>query len=416
MRRARGVLTAEPNLLRVNGKVVIVGDIHGQFYDLVAMLRKLKGRSETSQQKILFLGDYVDRGNYGPEVTAYLLSLKIKYPNDVFLLRGNHESRDMAEAFNFRQQALMLYDMEIFEEFMETFDMLPLAGLVNGLYLSMHGGISHRLTSTEAINQIERRMEPPDDSLLADLLWADPAKGRSALTTNFIDNAERGISVYFGKAPLKALLKKEKLRAVVRAHQQKQSGYKFHTWDGPNEFPPCITVFSAPNYCASDNDAAVMISDGDKVDVRTFTERQDKPFVLPERADAFSVFQPRLQGLVLDAIYNILKFQIASQSPGLRRTLSRTQSVDMEYLKRVVQASKNSQAIEEEKKQEQAQHSIAVTVPSINQQSSEGREQTMDDLLSGYEDELGIEAAEMEEDTSATIAQEVNLLKQASES
>ena len=200
----------------------------------------------------------------------------------------------MAEAFNFRQQALMLYDMEIFEEFMETFDMLPLAGLVNGLYLSMHGGISHRLTSTEAINQIERRMEPPDDSLLADLLWADPAKGRSALTTNFIDNAERGISVYFGKAPLKALLKKEKLRAVVRAHQQKQSGYKFHTWDGPNEFPPCITVFSAPNYCASDNDAAVMISDGDKVDVRTFTERQDKPFVLPERADAFSVFQPRL--------------------------------------------------------------------------------------------------------------------------
>lgn len=67
-----------------------------------------------------------------------------------------------------------------------------------------------------------------------------------------------------------------------------------------------------------------MISDGDKVDVRTFTERQDKPFVLPERADAFSVFQPRLQGLVLDAIYNILKFQIASQSPGLRKTLSHT--------------------------------------------------------------------------------------------
>lgn len=100
--------------------------------------------------------------------------------------------------------------------------------------------------------------------------------------------------MYFGRAPLKSLLKKERLRAVVRAHQQKQSGYKFHTWDGPNEFPPCITVFSAPNYCASDNDAAVMISDGDRVDVRTFTERQDKPYVLPERADALTVFQPRL--------------------------------------------------------------------------------------------------------------------------
>ena len=152
MRRARAVLSAEPNLLRVDGKVVIVGDIHGQFYDLVAMLRKLKGRNPDPNQKILFLGDYVDRGNYGPEVAAYLFCLKLKYPNDIFLLRGNHESRDMAEAFNFRQQVLMLYDEETYEEYMETFDMLPIASVVNGLYLSMHGGISHRLTSVEAIN------------------------------------------------------------------------------------------------------------------------------------------------------------------------------------------------------------------------------------------------------------------------
>jgi|Transcript_25578 serine/threonine-protein phosphatase 2B catalytic subunit len=150
-------------------------------------------------------------------------------------------------------------------------------------------------------------MEPPDDTLLADLLWADPVKDKLASKTTYQDNNERGISVYFGRAPLKTLLKKDRLRAIVRAHQQKRTGYKFHTWDGPNEFPPCITVFSAPNYCASDNEAAVMISDGDRVDVRTFTERQDKPFVLPERADAFSVFQPRLQSLVLDAIYHILK-------------------------------------------------------------------------------------------------------------
>lgn len=112
----------------------------------------------------------------------------------------------------------MLYDEEIFEEYMETFDMLPVSSIVNGLYLTMHGGISHRLTSVDAINKIERRMEPPDDTLLADLLWADPAKGRSHLTTTFTENNERGISVYFGKAPLKALLKKEKLRAIVRAH------------------------------------------------------------------------------------------------------------------------------------------------------------------------------------------------------
>lgn len=219
MRRVRPVYSAEPNLLRVDGKVVIVGDIHGQFYDLVAMLRKLKGRSSDAPSKILFLGDYVDRGNYGPEVAAYLFCLKLKSPNDIFCLRGNHESRDMAEAFNFRDQCLMLYDEEVYEEYMETFDVLPVASIVNGHYLTMHGGISHRLTSVDVINTIDRRMEPPDDTLLADLLWADPAKGKSAMTTTFTENHERGISVYFGKQPLKALLKKEGLRAVVRAHQ-----------------------------------------------------------------------------------------------------------------------------------------------------------------------------------------------------
>ena len=63
---------------------------------------------------------------------------------------------------------------------METFDALPIAALVNGLYLAMHGGISHRLTSLEAINEVDRIMEPGDETLLADLLWADPANDRKA--------------------------------------------------------------------------------------------------------------------------------------------------------------------------------------------------------------------------------------------
>ena len=72
------------------------------------MLRKTSGRDPSLS--LLFLGDYVDRGNYGPEVALYLFCLKLQKPNQVFLLRGNHESRDMAESFNFRQQVLNLYD------------------------------------------------------------------------------------------------------------------------------------------------------------------------------------------------------------------------------------------------------------------------------------------------------------------
>ena len=338
IRRAKPALSQEPNLLRVNGKVVIVGDIHGQFYDLISMLKKVN--SSGGNNKILFLGDYVDRGNYGPEVALYLFVLKLRYPNDIFLMRGNHESRDMAESFNFRDQVLALYDQQTYEEYMECFDMLPVSAVVNGRYLAMHGGISHRLTSLNVINQIERRIEPEDDSLLADLLWADPVKDKRASTTEFAENPERGISCYFGNKPVKRLLNQERLKSIVRAHQMKDAGYKFHTWDGPNEFPPVITVFSAPDYQASGNNAAVMISEEEKVDLRTFKVVTDKPFVLPERADAITLFQPHLQALVLDALHNILKMTVSAGSNSLRKALSSNFSVDDEYLKKVIDSSK----------------------------------------------------------------------------
>jgi len=77
--RAKESLAAEPNMLRIQGKVIIVGDIHGQFYDLIWMLQKTKAKLGDSC-KVLFLGDYVDRGLFGIEVMAYLFALKVSYP------------------------------------------------------------------------------------------------------------------------------------------------------------------------------------------------------------------------------------------------------------------------------------------------------------------------------------------------
>ena len=106
--RTKAILTTEPNLVRIDGKVMILGDIRGQFHDLVAMLRKLTHtrdsnyRKKDSGSKMLFLGNYINRGTLGPEVTALLFCLKLKNPSDFILLRGNYETRDMAEAFHFR--------------------------------------------------------------------------------------------------------------------------------------------------------------------------------------------------------------------------------------------------------------------------------------------------------------------------
>ena len=100
--RAGALMIREPNLVKLDGKVTIVGDIHGQFFDLCAMIRKVDQVSdENPNNKLLFMGDYVDRGPYGPEVVLFLLTLKVRYPTQVILLRGNHESREMTQQFNF---------------------------------------------------------------------------------------------------------------------------------------------------------------------------------------------------------------------------------------------------------------------------------------------------------------------------
>ena len=122
----------------------------------------------------LFLGDYVDRGILGIEVVLFLFALKLNEPKSVVLLRGNHESRNMTESFTFREEVLDRYDVEVYEQFMEVFDALPIAALVAKKYLAMHGGISPDLVKLDQINQINRFQEIPLDGIFCDLLWADP--------------------------------------------------------------------------------------------------------------------------------------------------------------------------------------------------------------------------------------------------
>ena len=178
------------------------------------------------------MGDYVDRGEYGPEIVLRLFALKLRYPKNICLLRGNHESRHQTQMFNFRQQCVDLYDSEFYDTVMETFDRLPLAALVNGLYLCMHGGISERIRTVDDINLIDRKQEPPEDEhLMNDLLWADPAKG-SEKDIDYAENTTRNMSVFFGKNPVNKLLKRKGLRSMIRAHEVKMEGIKQHFWNG----------------------------------------------------------------------------------------------------------------------------------------------------------------------------------------
>lgn len=143
----------EPNLVKIPEPVVVVGDIHGQYYDLVHMLNKA---GDPSKINYLFLGDYVDRGIFGLECMILLVAIKINFPKKFILLRGNHESRNMTESFTFREEVITRFDDEVYEAFMTLFDSLPISCVVDDKYLAMHGGISPELNLVDDINSVQR--------------------------------------------------------------------------------------------------------------------------------------------------------------------------------------------------------------------------------------------------------------------
>jgi serine/threonine-protein phosphatase 2B catalytic subunit len=255
-------LRKEPNLVKIPEPVVVVGDIHGQYYDLVHMLSKA---GDPSKMNYLFMGDYVDRGVFGIECMLLLISIKINFPKKVMLLRGNHESRNMTENFTFRAEVITRFDSQVYENFMDLFDALPIACVVDDKYLAMHGGISPHLDKLEAINDIDRFQEIPLEGLFCDLLWADPMDDEAAKHGEFKANPERECSNYFGKRPVKKLLKSNKLISMFRGHQVQVDGFKMHRWGNKESFPYVITIFSAPNYCGYyDNKGSILIlNDGD---------------------------------------------------------------------------------------------------------------------------------------------------------
>ena len=146
----------EPNVVTIEAPCCVFGDLHGQFYDLMNLL-DLSGTPPHTQ--CLFLGDYVDRGMFGIETILYLLSFKINYPNMFWLLRGNHESRQITDNFNFHRECQIKYTEEVYDLCMQVFDSMPLAAVVRadfGNFFCVHGGIGPDVTKLRDIKKIDR--------------------------------------------------------------------------------------------------------------------------------------------------------------------------------------------------------------------------------------------------------------------
>ena len=235
-------------LVELEAPLHVCGDIHGQYYDL---LRIFEHCGYPGEYNYLFLGDYVDRGKQSLETVCLLLCYKIKYPEKVTLLRGNHESSVTNRIYGFYDECKRRYNIRLWKSFTELFNYLPVAALIDDKILCMHGGLSPYLKSIENIKDISRPTEIPDNGLLCDLLWSDPDKEAVEYDEN-----DRGVSVIFGEKVVTDFNKKNDLDLIIRAHQVVDDGYEFFA----NR--QLITIFSAPNYCGEfDNSAGIMIID-----------------------------------------------------------------------------------------------------------------------------------------------------------
>ncbi len=243
--KARQVLLSQAPLVEVEAPVKICGDVHGQFSDL---LRLLAVGGYPPDSNYLFLGNYVDGGRQNLETILLLLSYKIKYPDNFFLLRGNHECAAINRVYGFYAECERRYSARLWHMFNELFNCLPFCGLVAGRIFCMHGGLSPQLRDWRQLRSIRRPVDPPNPSLLIDLLWADPDKWVRGYQPN-----TRGVSYVFGQDVVADFCRRMDVDLVARAHQVVQDGYEFFA------DRRLVTLFSAPHYCGEfDNAAAVM--------------------------------------------------------------------------------------------------------------------------------------------------------------
>lgn len=305
IRKGTEVLKAEPNLLEMDAPITVCGDVHGQYFDLMKLFEVGGDPKET---RYLFLGDYVDRGYFSIECVLYLWSLKIHYPNTLWLLRGNHECRHLTDYFTFKLECKHKYSDKIYDACMDSFCALPLAAVMNKQFLCIHGGLSPELHTLEDLKAIDRFREPPTHGLMCDILWADPLEefGQEKSTDFYVHNHVRGCSYFFSYHAACSFLEKNNLLSIIRAHEAQDAGYRMYRKTRTTGFPSVMTIFSAPNYLdVYNNKAAVLKYENNVMNIRQFN-CTPHPYWLPNFMDVFTWSLPFVGEKITDMLIAIL--------------------------------------------------------------------------------------------------------------
>jgi serine/threonine-protein phosphatase PP1 catalytic subunit len=244
--QSREIFMSQPMLLELQAPIKIVGDVHGQYHDL---LRLFEYGGYPPDANYLFLGDYVDRGRFSLETICLLLAYKIKYPENFFLLRGNHEAASINRLYGFYDECKRRYSIKLWKIFTDCFNCLPIAAIIDEKIFCVHGGLSPEHHTMEQLKTVKRPTDVADTGIVCDLLWSDPLRNQTGWGEN-----DRGVSFTFGEDVVGKFLEKHGLDLICRAHQVVEDGYEFFA----NR--RLVTVFSAPNYCGEFDNAGAMLT------------------------------------------------------------------------------------------------------------------------------------------------------------
>lgn len=187
------------------GRLFVVGDIHGEQDSLQEVLTFIFRNFDKDRDYVLFLGDYVDRGNEGLEVFEKLFELKLSLGKRLVLLKGNHEDINMNRFYGFLSELywkLGPESQDFYKELLDFYDVLPICAYVPGKIILVHGGAPVPPVSLRSIANGEGEFQ---------LLWNDP------LDEDYMPRG--GGTKAFSEEDLSAFLSEVNAKVMVRGHQ-----------------------------------------------------------------------------------------------------------------------------------------------------------------------------------------------------
>lgn len=250
---AKLIIENTPSLLKLKYPIKIFGSINGQYNDLIKYFN-LWGQPSEYQGDIesfdyLFLGNFVNRGSFSLEVLCLLLSLKIKYPEQIHLLRGSHEDLEISKAYGLYEECKVKLKDEtekpdsVFSNICLLFEYLPLAATINDKILCVHSGIGEKVKTLDDISSIKKPLKVSDCQIALDILWSVPSVNFNPdeYKVNNLTTAYRKRT--YDENMIIEFFKNNKIDLIIRSHDTIEPGFE-KVFDNR-----IVSIFSATNYC-----------------------------------------------------------------------------------------------------------------------------------------------------------------------